>query len=94
MNHLENIKMVGAFLIMTFMVALVVGPIIFGVVAGNKGYQDHRLRKETCNTLLKADNYDNYVRVCKSIDIVYVQVDGDEVPDAAYVVLPREEKDD
>ena len=91
MDHLENIKTLGAFLIMGVVVALVIGPVIFGVVAGNKGYQDHRLRKETCNTLLRENNYDDYVRVCKSIDIVYVQVDGDEVPDAAYVVLPREE---
>lgn len=86
MKFSESIQGAAAILIICVMVLAVAGPITFGVVAGNKGYQDHRLKKNTCNMLLKNEDYNNYMRVCKSVDLIQVEVNGDEVPNGVWLV--------
>ena len=57
----------------------IAGAIIFGVVAGHKGFVDHRIRKDICVTLLQNNDYENYLIVCKSVDLIRVET-NDELP--------------
>ncbi len=68
--------------------AAVLGVVIFGSVAGYKGFKDHRVRKNTCVELLQARDYDNYLKTCRSIDFIHIEAADGQVP----LMLLTEEK--
>ena len=55
----------------------IAGAILFGVVAGHKGFVDHRIRKDICVQLLQNNDYESYLTVCRSVDIIRVETNDD-----------------
>lgn len=86
----ETILTTIAVTVSALFVAAVIGISTFGIIAGHNAYKNQRFHKAACRELVSQQQWDNYVRACRYVDIIELTIEEGTDLDNTIIQLDEE----